>query len=158
MNPGLTLDGSTTYTRASQWVASNVRILSSSKVNEARFGYNSLYNNIAQQLAGVEDVDAEIGVPFKVADTNSWGVPSIQLSQNLSSFGNNTIPTGSINSTARGLLPFFPAANQPGFSNNFIGNMPYANDWQKFDGRIDGHVGDHSSISLPWCTSSITTL
>jgi hypothetical protein len=51
-------------------------------VNEARFGLNSLYNSIAQQLAGVEDVDAEIGVPFKVADPNSWGVPNIQLSQN----------------------------------------------------------------------------
>jgi len=97
LNPGLTLDGSTTYTRASQWVASNVRILSSSKVNEARFGYNSLYNNIAQQLAGVEDVDAEIGVPFKVADENSWGVPSIQLSQNLTSFGNNTSSPFTIN-------------------------------------------------------------
>src|SRR5215467_3149849 len=90
VNPGLTLDGSSTYTRASQWVLSNVRTLSPSKVNEARFGLNSLYNSIAQQLAGVEDVDAEIGVPFKVADTNSWGIPSIQLSQNLSSFGNNT--------------------------------------------------------------------
>ncbi len=90
LNPGLTLDGSTTYTRASQWVASNVRVFSPTKVNEARFGYNSLYNSIAQQLAGVEDVDAEIGVPFKVTDTNSWGIPSIQLSNNLTSFGNNT--------------------------------------------------------------------
>jgi hypothetical protein len=90
LNPGLTLDGSTTYTRASQWVMSNVRVFSPTKVNEARFGYNSLYNSIAQQLAGVEDVDAEIGVPFKVTDTNSWGVPSIQLSNSLSSFGNNT--------------------------------------------------------------------
>jgi hypothetical protein len=90
VNPGLTLDGSTTYTRASQWVLSNIRTFSPSKVNEARFGLNSLYNSIAQQLAGVEDVDAEIGVPFKVTDTNSWGIPNIQLSQNLTSFGNNT--------------------------------------------------------------------
>jgi hypothetical protein len=90
VNPGLTLDGSTTYTRASQWVVSNVRVFSPTKVNEARFGYNSLYNSIAQQLAGVENVDEEIGVPFKVTDKNSWGVPSIQLSNNLSSFGNNT--------------------------------------------------------------------
>jgi hypothetical protein len=90
INPGLTLDGSTTYTRASQWVVSNVRVFSSSKVNEARFGYNSLYNSIAQQLAGIENVDEEIGVPFKVTDKNSWGIPSIQLSNNLSSFGNNT--------------------------------------------------------------------
>jgi len=90
VNPGLTLDGRNTYTRASQWVVSNVRVFSATKVNEARFGYNSLYNSITQQLAGVEDVDAEIGVPFKVTDTNSWGIPSIQLSNNLSSFGNDT--------------------------------------------------------------------
>uniref|UniRef100_Q024A2 TonB-dependent receptor n=1 Tax=Solibacter usitatus (strain Ellin6076) TaxID=234267 RepID=Q024A2_SOLUE len=97
LNPGLTVDGSTTYTRASQWVVSNVRVFSPTKVNEARFGYNSLYNSIAQQLAGVEDVDAEIGVPFKVADTNSWGVPSIQLANNLTSFGNNTSSPFTIN-------------------------------------------------------------
>jgi hypothetical protein len=97
VNPGLTVDGSTTYTRASQWVVSNVRVFSPTKVNEARFGYNSLYNSIAQQLAGVEDVDAEIGVPFKVADTNSWGVPSIQLANNLTSFGNNTSSPFTIN-------------------------------------------------------------
>ncbi|MEO8371300.1 MAG: carboxypeptidase-like regulatory domain-containing protein, partial [Candidatus Solibacter sp.] len=90
VNPGLTTDGSTTYTRASQWVVSNIRVFSPTKVNEARFGYNSLYNSIAQQLAGVEDVDAAIGVPVKVSDPNSWGVPSIQLSNNLTSFGNNT--------------------------------------------------------------------
>ena len=89
VNPGLTVDGSTTYTRASQWVLSNVRILSANRVNEARFGYNSLYNNIAQQLANVEDVDKEVGVPFTV-DAGSWGVPSISMSQNLSGFGNST--------------------------------------------------------------------
>ncbi len=97
LNPGLTVDGSTTYTRASQWVVSNVRVFSPTKVNEARFGYNSLYNSIAQQLAGVEDVDGEIGVPFKVTDTNSWGVPSIQLANNLTSFGNNTSSPFTIN-------------------------------------------------------------
>src|SRR5882724_10357495 len=43
INPGLTTDGQTLYTRASQWVLSNVRIVSPNKVNEARFGYNSLF-------------------------------------------------------------------------------------------------------------------
>src|SRR6185369_14922348 len=90
VSPGLTLDGSTTYTKAQQVVVSNIRIFSATKVNEARFGYNSLYNSIAQQLANVEDVNSELGTPFKVTDKNSWGVPNIQLSQNLTSFGNNT--------------------------------------------------------------------
>ena len=97
ITPGLTNDGQTLYTRASQWVVSNVRIFSPTKVNEARFGYNSLFNNIAQQLAGVEDVDAEIGIPVKVADKNSWGIPNIQLSNNLTSFGNPTSSPFQIN-------------------------------------------------------------
>ncbi len=66
-------------------------------MNEARFGYNSLFNNITQQLAGVEDVDAEIGVPVKVTDKNSWGIPNIQLSNNLTSFGNPTSSPFQIN-------------------------------------------------------------
>jgi hypothetical protein len=91
ITPGITTnDGGTLYTRASQWVVSNVRIVSSAKVNEFRFGYNSLFNNITQQLANIEDVDSEIGIPVKVADKNSWGIPSIQLSNNLTSFGNPT--------------------------------------------------------------------
>jgi len=90
VTPGLTVDGQTLYTRASQWVLSNTRVFSANKVNEARFGYNSLYNVIGQQLAGVEDVDAEIGVPLKVADPGSWGVPNISLSNNLTSPGNPT--------------------------------------------------------------------
>jgi len=83
-------DGNTLYTKSSQWVLSNVRTLSPTKVNEARFGYNSLFNNITQQLAGVEDVSGEIGIPVKVTDPNSWGSPNIPLSQNLTSFGNPT--------------------------------------------------------------------
>ena len=85
------VDGNVLYTRASQWVVSNVRTLSPTKVNEARFGYNSLFNNITQQLAGVRDVNAELGTPFKVTDKNSWGIPNINFqTQNLTTFGNPT--------------------------------------------------------------------
>src|SRR6202023_783379 len=90
VTPGLTVDGQTLFTRASQWVLSNTRVFSANKVNEARFGYNSLYNIIGQQLAGIEDVDSEIGVPVKITDPNSWGVPNIALSNNLTSPGNPT--------------------------------------------------------------------
>ena len=91
ISPGLTVDGSTLYTRASQWVVSNTRILSSTKVNEARFGYNSLFNVIGQQLGNVEDVNSKIvGFPVKVTDPASWGIPNIGLSNNLTSFGNAT--------------------------------------------------------------------
>jgi len=97
LSPGLTTDGNTLYTRASQWVVANTRILSATRVNEARFGYNSIYNIVTQQLAGKEDVDAEIGVPVKVTDPTSWGVPNISLSNNLSSFGNPTAQPFTIN-------------------------------------------------------------
>jgi hypothetical protein len=73
VTPGLTVDGSTLYTRASQWVLSNTRVLSPTKVNEARFGYSSLFNQIAQELAGKQDVDAELGIPLKVDGPASWG-------------------------------------------------------------------------------------
>ncbi len=97
LTPGITVDGFTTSTLASQWVLSNVRIFSPTKVNEARFGYNSLFNNITQQLAGVENVDQEINVPVSVTDKNSWGIPNIQLSNNLTSFGNATSSPFQIN-------------------------------------------------------------
>jgi len=97
-NPSLGLnDGNVLYTRASQWVLSNVRTFSSTKVNEARFGYNSLFNNITQQLAGKEDVNAELGIPVKVTDPNSWGIPNISLAQNLTGFGNPTSSPFQIN-------------------------------------------------------------
>src|SRR5260370_28458192 len=91
--PGLTTDGQTLYTRASQWVLSNVRVISPTKVNEARFGYNSLFNNITQQLAGIENLDSELGIPVAVTDQNSWGLPNIQPSNNLNNVRKpNTTP------------------------------------------------------------------
>ena len=91
ISPGLTQDGSTLYTRASQWVISNTRILSATRVNEARFGYNSLFNVIGQQLGNVEDVNSKLaGFPVKITDPASWGVPNIGLTNNLTSFGNAT--------------------------------------------------------------------
>ena len=90
ITPGETVDGSSLATHASQWMISNIRVLSPSKVNEARFGYSSIYNNITQQLAGVDNVDADIGVTVPITNTNSWGVPYFNLSQSLSAFGNAT--------------------------------------------------------------------
>jgi hypothetical protein len=91
ISPGLTSDGSTLYTRASQWVVANTRILSSTKVNEARFGYNSLFNVIGQELGNKEDVNGKlVGFPVKITDPASWGIPNIGLSNNLTSFGNAT--------------------------------------------------------------------
>ena len=85
------VDGNVLYTRASQWVLSNVRTISPTKVNEARFGYSSLFNNITQQLAGIRNVNEELNTPFKVTDPNSYGIPNVSITgQNLSGWGNPT--------------------------------------------------------------------
>ncbi|HWF48275.1 MAG TPA: TonB-dependent receptor, partial [Bryobacteraceae bacterium] len=86
----ITDDGETLYTLASQWELSNVRTFSPTKVNEARFGYNSMFNNITQQLAGKENVNKELDMPVQPTDPNSFGVPNIALAQNLATFGNPT--------------------------------------------------------------------
>ena len=66
-------------------------------MNEARFGYNSLFNNITQQLAGKENVNAELDMPVQPTDPNSFGIPNISLAQNLASFGNPTSSPFQIN-------------------------------------------------------------
>lgn len=90
VTPGVALNGSILYTRASQWVLANTRVFSSTKVNEFRFGYNSIFNNISQELSGVRNVNEEMGTPVKITDPNSWGIPNISLSgSTLQGFGND---------------------------------------------------------------------
>ncbi len=89
-SPGVKLNGSILYTRAGQWVLSNTRVFSSSKVNEFRFGYNTILNNISQELSNVLNPNDALNTSVKVTDPNSWGVPNISLSgSTLSSFGND---------------------------------------------------------------------
>jgi hypothetical protein len=90
ITPGVQLNGTGLYTRAGQWVLSNTRVLSPSKVNEFRFGYNSMFNNISQELAGVENVNEKLNTPIKVTDPNSWGIPDVNLTgSTLTRFGND---------------------------------------------------------------------
>jgi len=89
LTPGMTVDGSTLDTHASQWMVSNTRIFSPTKVNEARFGFSTLYNLLGQQLGGIEDVDKELAIPLPVSPSTGWGVPAITLSNGLTGFGNN---------------------------------------------------------------------
>jgi hypothetical protein len=84
------LNGTGLYTRAGQWVLSNTRVFSPTKVNEFRFGYNSLFNNISQELAGVNNVNEKLGTLIQVTDPNSWGIPDVNLTgSTLNRFGND---------------------------------------------------------------------
>lgn len=90
VTPGVKLNGTQLYTRASQWALSNTRVFSPTKVNEFRFGYNSIFNNISQELASNENVNEKLNTSIKVSDPNSWGIPDINLTgSTLNRFGND---------------------------------------------------------------------
>ncbi len=90
VQPGLPLSGITLFTNSKQYMVSNTRVLSAAKVNEFRFGYNTLTNNSSQELAGKRDVVKELGLPYSTGPA-SWGIPAITaFNLGLSSFGNDS--------------------------------------------------------------------
>ena len=91
--PGLPLTGSNLYTNSKQYMASNIRVLSPTKVNELRFGYTTLYNTSSQELAGKRNVVKELGIPADSDDPLGWGIPAIGgtgWNLGLSVFGNDS--------------------------------------------------------------------
>ncbi|HYO83996.1 MAG TPA: carboxypeptidase-like regulatory domain-containing protein, partial [Bryobacteraceae bacterium] len=89
VSPSLRLSGTVLYTKASQYMVSNTRVLSPSQVNEARFGYNTFYNVLGQELGGVRNVVEELGIPLQTPDPTIWGIPTIRgFIGGLSEFGN----------------------------------------------------------------------
>ena len=64
------------------------RVLSPTKVNEARFGYTTIYNELGNELGGVRNVVDELGLPMPTEPPSSWGIPTIQM-QRYTDFGNN---------------------------------------------------------------------
>ncbi len=89
LNTGLPLQGSTLATRAKQYMISNTRVLSATKVNEARFGANVMYNEMGNELGGVRNVVKELGLPIPTEPPSSWGIPTISLPAPYSGFGNS---------------------------------------------------------------------
>ena len=67
---------------------------------------------------------------------------------NRTPFTGNVIPSSLINPTAAAIASFFPAPNLPGFSNNYISNVPFQNHGNKADGRIDHHFSDRTNLFL----------
>jgi len=124
VQPGLPLSGITIYTNSKQYMISNTRVLSPTKVNEARFGYITLVNNSSQELAGVRDVVKELGLPFKT-DPQSWGIPTVAgLNLGLSNFGNDSNVLSS--STTRlfrdsTIFPGFTASMHSASEANIVG-------------------------------------
>ncbi len=87
----LKLNGITLYTRARQYMLSNMRVLSPTKVNELRFGVNDFYNLIGLELSGKRDVIKELGIPgLLTQDPITWGIPRITSLVGVSGFGNDS--------------------------------------------------------------------
>jgi len=55
------------------------------------------------------------------------------------------IPAGSISPVASALLPFIPTPNLPGIANNYVTNLPFHDDVQRFDGRVDLRATEKTS-------------
>lgn len=69
-------------------------------------------------------------------------------------FAGNVIPQSLISPTARELLQFFPAANEPGYVDNYLATTPYRNDDLRFEGRIDDRFSDRTGMYLSYSYGS----
>jgi hypothetical protein len=76
------LSGPKILTTVNQEIIANSRIISSTKVNEFRFGHNGFYNSIGALLAFRRDVNGELnipGMPSPVAGASAWGIPGVGI-------------------------------------------------------------------------------
>ncbi len=77
---GLGLAGSKTITNYKQWGASNTRTLSSTLVNDARFGYTTFFNSIGTLSAYTNDVVSDVNIPnLNAGAPVSWGIPDVSF-------------------------------------------------------------------------------
>ncbi|MGH9769517.1 MAG: TonB-dependent receptor domain-containing protein [Blastocatellia bacterium] len=91
VDPGLQLNGTKLLTTVKQVMASNTRTFGASKVNEARFGYNSFFNSLGRELGGVRDVVGELKIPgVESGPPIAWGIPSIAISGGFAGFGDDS--------------------------------------------------------------------
>jgi carboxypeptidase family protein len=88
--PALKLNGTKLLTEVQQLMVGNTRTISTSMVNEVRFGYNHFFNTYGRELAFVRDVVGELKIPGLAAPPpEAWGIPEISI-QNFSTFGDST--------------------------------------------------------------------
>jgi hypothetical protein len=79
-NQGIGQAGSKTVTNYKQWSVSNTRTLSSTLVNDARFGYTSFFNSIGTLSAFTNDVVGALKIPnLKSGDPVTWGIPDVSF-------------------------------------------------------------------------------
>ena len=90
LTQALYLNGGAIVTKATQWMATNTRVLSNSVVNETRFGRTSFYNTNGPELAFTRDVVGSLGIKGLASGPPvQWGIPAIGIA-NFSGFGNSS--------------------------------------------------------------------
>jgi hypothetical protein len=88
--PALELNGTKLDTHVHQAAVGNTWTMSSTLVNEFRFGFNYFFNNFGRELANVRDVNKELNIPGLMdPPADAWGIPQIAIT-GFSTFGDNT--------------------------------------------------------------------
>lgn len=75
---------------------------------------------------------------------NGAGTVSLRTPINLAQ--PNVIPANRINATGLNVANFYPHANQPGVTNNYLANQNHVNDQDQFDVRVDHRFSDADQI------------
>ncbi len=73
-------------------------------------------------------------------------------------FANNIIPTSLFSPQAQALLPYFPQTNAIGTENNYFSSVPYRDDGNRFDARMDHRVNQNLSAFVRWSYSNYRTV
>jgi len=90
VTPALKLNGTKLDTRVHQVALGNTMTLSSTLVNEFRFGFNYFFNTFGRELANERDVIKELNIPgISLNPSEAWGIPSIGIT-GFSGFGDDT--------------------------------------------------------------------
>ncbi|HLQ45302.1 MAG TPA: hypothetical protein VK137_11275, partial [Planctomycetaceae bacterium] len=88
--PQLKLNGTKLDTRVHQVALGNTWTMSSTLVNEFRFGYNYFFNTFGRELSFERDVIKELNIPgISLNPAEAWGIPSIGIT-GFSGFGDST--------------------------------------------------------------------
>ena len=86
----LYLNGAKIVTLASQWMASNTRVLTNTLVNEFRFGLTKFYNTNGPELAFTTDVVGGLGIKGLASGPPvQWGIPNVSITA-YNGFGNSS--------------------------------------------------------------------
>src|SRR5439155_18852455 len=80
ITPALKLNGTKLDNHVHQVAVGNTWTVSSTLVNEFRFGYNNFFNTFGRELAFERDVIKELNIPgISLNPAEAWGIPSVSI-------------------------------------------------------------------------------